>query len=133
MLEKRIAKNESITPEDVEVATFDTRRELNEKGYDIKTWKKDSSINVCKSSDELLRQSMAYAKTPIQAAPILQAKQEQMEKTPRNSIKNIIEPLKDLQEAVQHEKPKNLFAAVLAIHQDNIDVRKKRCSCFLDT
>jgi hypothetical protein len=76
---------------------------------------------------------MAYVSTPEQVGPILQAKQEQMEKTPRTSIKSIIEPLKRLQVDMQDKDPKNLFAAVLAIHQDNIDVRKKRCSFFLET
>jgi hypothetical protein len=78
-------------------------------------------MNIVKSSDELIVQSMAYAITPQQAAPILKTKQEQMDKTPRNSLESIIQPLKELQRGMQGEKSNNLFAAVLEIDQDKID------------
>jgi hypothetical protein len=74
---------------------------------------------------------MAYAKTPEQIDSIFRAKQKQFNRSTsthtqreptRTSLENIIKPLKQLKDDMEHESLKNLFTAVLAINEDQIDV-----------
>ncbi len=128
-----------ITEDDVELATFDARCKLDR---DIKKWENDPSINLGKSSTELLHQSIAYARTREQIDSILQAKQKQIDKNPNEypkkkrshtSLEDVIGPLRKLKGKMPRKGPENLFAAVLQIDQDKINVRKKRCSFFPET
>ena len=133
ILNERIGKNESITDDDIETATFDARRKYDRK---IDKWRKDSSIDASTFSDDLINQSIAYVKEPGEINPILKEIQKRSEEKHEEhkkkkcfctSIDDIIEPLKTLRSKLkQFPTSKYLFAAVLEIEQDKIDVRKKR-------
>jgi hypothetical protein len=133
ILEKAIEENESITEDDIEQATTDARYKLEP---DIKEWGKDRSIDTTSpDSYDLVKQAIAYAAKPDEINPILKEKQKQRKENPdaytkkiclRTSIGSIVEPLKTLKRRFESPNLKNLFAAVLEIDPDKIDVRKKR-------
>jgi hypothetical protein len=111
-----------IEEEDVELATFDARYQLDPVDYSIEKWKQNSSIGVKQSSYDLFQKSMAYAKTPQQIRVIFEEKQEQRKNKPDTSLENIFEPLNQLREQLQNGNSTSLFGAILKIPNNQIDV-----------
>lgn len=107
------------------------RCEKNPEQFNRQKWKEGLSSTINNCADSILDESMAYGDDPSQVEAIVQAKMKKdysSSNTSENrdpvdtSVDNIIDPLKKLRGKLCRPSPRDLFYAVLAVDEKEINV-----------